>query len=258
MAALSSRSPSFLANEDWKTIPWSGGGSVKNLLQHLLDIVVDVPAYLSARDTFTMGRRGSDETARDGMLCRQISGLQARLYFWKHNWADRYNGQPRETVFPPPEPGSDPFPAFQCRDLKAMTLFQPKPIVYPDALLALSICTYHATLLVLAGSDQRKPGDGAISPEQRYAWACHICRSIEFFVRNVSSPLVMRIMFVLRIVYDTFNEGTVERDFIKRVFVWISMRYQLKSFLGMVPEISVSPKTSVVQVVETDLPLASP
>jgi hypothetical protein len=264
MAALSSRAASFLADEDWKTIPWSGGGSVKNLMQHLLDIVVEVPAYLAKYDLFVdLLRRNAisadNAATRHRMLCKHISDLEDRLLFWKCDWADRYApGQPKESAIHTSDNGCEPFPTFGCRDLETMAFIEPSPIVYPDALLAQSLCTYYATLLVLSASDLRRSEHGAVSEQRRYVWACFICRSVEFFVRSVRSPLVMRFMFVLRIAYDTFNEGTVERDFVKRVFVWISMRYKLKSFLGMVPEISVSRKTNITPIVEVEQLLLVP
>jgi hypothetical protein len=43
------RRPTFLSREEWKTVPWNGNFSNKDMLQHLLDIL-EIPAFLEQFD----------------------------------------------------------------------------------------------------------------------------------------------------------------------------------------------------------------
>jgi hypothetical protein len=47
------RKPTFLNEEAWKTVPWSAGTSTKDILHHLLDLTVEIPALLEEADNLT-------------------------------------------------------------------------------------------------------------------------------------------------------------------------------------------------------------
>ncbi|KNG90639.1 hypothetical protein ANOM_001284 [Aspergillus nomiae NRRL 13137] len=51
-AALVTRQPSFLAEEDWINVPWSAGTTQKDILHYLLDLTVEVPSLLAQYDAW--------------------------------------------------------------------------------------------------------------------------------------------------------------------------------------------------------------
>jgi hypothetical protein len=51
MVSLVDRKPTFLAETEWKTIPFSGDGPPKTMLDLLIDILVEFPGVLAAIDS---------------------------------------------------------------------------------------------------------------------------------------------------------------------------------------------------------------
>ena len=114
---------------------------------------------------------------------------------------------------------------------------QPNVLVYPDLLLATTMCLYRALRLVIAGGDS----DGVfmvLRPSERYQLAVDICRSIPYYLQAVPGFLVSRVMFVLRVSFDTFSEGTIEREFISQLFVHIGEKYHFAVFSNQCSESS--------------------
>jgi hypothetical protein len=247
MMALASRSSSFLAREDWKTIPWSAEPSLKDVIHSLLDLVAEVPAYFYRFDAFIGSLQAgnmsqAEVSSTNAMLCAIVDDFHTRLKLWKRDWADTYAlGQPKGVDMQGPALNDpDPFPTFQCLDQHTMTLIAPQSIIYPDIRIAYTLCTFYATCLILSAADLRTRDDGAIQPDERYTWACTICRSIEFFVRNVPGLQISRVLFSIRVACDTFPEGSIVREFVQRVLVWIGTRYQIRSCIGLIPDMSAS------------------
>ncbi|KAF7188211.1 hypothetical protein HII31_10496 [Pseudocercospora fuligena] len=58
MLSLGDRQPSFLAEEQWKTVPYSGDGPPKTVLDQLADILAEIPGLLFAVDTIAKGGLG--------------------------------------------------------------------------------------------------------------------------------------------------------------------------------------------------------
>src|SRR5437762_11174081 len=136
--ALVMRVPTFLAREEWKIVPWSAGSSAKDAMHHLLDQVVDIPAFLAQFDMFmeslSSGSMPSSEVVpTQTKLWKWVADLDHRLRQWKKDWVDDYpHGQVKEVS----TQGTDPFPVFRCRNLATMEIITPKTLVYPDLRLA--------------------------------------------------------------------------------------------------------------------------
>lgn len=236
--ALVVRAPTFLSREEWKVVPWSAGSSVKDSLQHLLDVVVDIPAYLSQFDKFMQGLHSrtlpySEVSPTQTMLWSWVGELDRRLRDWKKEHVD---SNPNGPAWEGEIQSDEPFPVFQCRNLDTMEIISPKPLVYSDLRHAQTLCIYNAAHLVLAAADTRPVG--AMSPREQYTAACCICRSIQFYIRTIPGGLVNRLAFPLRSAYDALPEGGVERKFVEDVFHLVEEKFKLRLWGSMIPEIS--------------------
>jgi hypothetical protein len=269
---LVTRSPTFLAQEDWKTVPWAAGTTEKNIIQHLLDIVVDIPSCLSRLDIFRRNVAGrglshAEMYCERTMLALWTSEIERRLHQWKRERADTY---PDGEIFEELKPGNagatetakgkmaatttnkdereeeeeegeeeeeDNFPVFRCVDLMTGLAHEPPNLVYPDVLLTESMCLYWMALLVLAASDIRNP-ETAIAPHARYTYASNICRSIRYYYKTIPGPLVFRIGTMMRVALDYFGESSGEGRFLKEVYVYIGNKFNSMVFLNMASEIS--------------------
>ncbi|OAX82058.1 hypothetical protein ACJ72_03600 [Emergomyces africanus] len=238
--ALITRRPTFLANEEWKTIPFSAGSSSRDMMHHLLDQVVDIPSYLAQFDRFMEGLNSgyisyTEVAATQGMLWSLVSDLDQRLRQWKTDWIDAAPArQPTEVIIQ----DSDPFPIFRCRDLTSMDIITPTTLVYPDLRIAHTMCVYYASHLILSAADTRPRPSTSLQPKQQYEFACNICRSMEYFIRKIPGNLVNRMAFPLRVAFDVMPESSVEREYIVNIFRLVNDRYKLKLWGTTIPEIS--------------------
>lgn len=176
-AALVDRKPTFLASEEWLTVPWLGDAPPKDILQLLLDVAVDIPAYLSRVDEFwvCLRNRTAPRTGLRGMqsaILENAELLDRRLQHWKSTSVDQYPGGGLwEEDQGEPE---DEFPVFRYQDPRTMAILTPTVFVFPDVLLAMSLCFYW-TMHLLLSNDR----DGSVaSLQERYQLACNICRSV--------------------------------------------------------------------------------
>jgi hypothetical protein len=231
-AALVDCKPTFLASEEWLTVPWLGDAPPKDILQLLLDVAVDIPAYLSRVDEFSVCLR--DRTApRTGLRGMQSAILENaelldhRLQHWKSTSVDQYPGGGLwEEDQGEPE---DEFPVFRYQDPRTMAILTPTVFVFPDVLLAMSLCLYW-TMRLLLSNDR----DGSVaSLRERYQLACNICRSVRYYVRSIPGCLVSRLMFVLRVAFDSFTDGMVEKQFVASLFAYIGSRFRFPLFRNM-------------------------
>ena len=162
--AVISRSPTFLAREEWKTIPWSTGSSRKNAMQHLLDLIVDIPAILAQFDSITKAADtcsmpGLEIKHRQTMLWTSMADTERRPRQWKKLWADHYlqsqpHEGPHEKYSPRPSNSSnfdDRLSNFRCRDPITMEAIIPVKLIYPDPEVARTMCWYYAALIILSG-----------------------------------------------------------------------------------------------------------
>lgn len=201
-----------MASEEWLTVPWLGDAAPKNILHRLLDIVVDIPTYLSQFDELSAslndGTKTSPELVTSQSKIRDHAlELDRRLREWECQDASQYPGGGLwEQV---DIEGNGDFPVFCCQHFKTVDIIQPTILVYPDLLFAMSMCFYWAMRLILSAGDAGIVN--VLPPEERYLLACNICRSVKYYVLHVPGSLVSRLMFVLRVAFDTFAEDTVEK-----------------------------------------------
>lgn len=229
--ALIMRKPTFLARKEWKTVPWSAPGIYKDILARLLEEVVDLPAILWRYDQFNHALRTQSKSPGElhiqkSRLWLSIEKLELRLRRWKRDWADTYpSGQPYEVEFQ----GRDLFPIFQYVDPYTHNIISPGTLVYPDPRLAQTLCIYYAAMLLLCSADTRQLN--RIPDAERVAFAHSICRSLEYYIRNVPGNMINRLAFPIRVAYDSLpEESLLEKRFIQEVFQLVERRKALKSW----------------------------
>ncbi|RAL11985.1 Zn(II)2Cys6 transcription factor domain-containing protein [Aspergillus homomorphus CBS 101889] len=251
-AALVHRKPTFLSSKEWLTVPWSCDGPPKDILQRLLDVAVHIPGYLAQIDEFQVALRESAippselVTMQSAIWVRALE-LQSMLHTWKCTYADTYEGGgPSEDSSL--DTSSDDlrdegassggvFPVFLCRDPSTMQIAAATNLVYPDLLLATSMCYYWALNLVISATDT-----GLVSVlglQERYQYACNICRSMKYYTQMVPGCLVSRIMFVLRTAFDSFPDGMVEKESMSELFAYIGRRFAFPVFSNQCTSFSV-------------------
>ncbi|GFF50637.1 hypothetical protein IFM58399_08861 [Aspergillus lentulus] len=236
-AALVQRKPTFLASKEWLTVPWPGDAPSKDILHRLLDIAVDIPAYLGQIDDFAAALRSgtvpsTELVAQQTAIWDRATELQSRLNLWKSMFADTYPpGRAWEEPAPDPATKSETgttFPTFMCRDPATMDLVPAKLLVYPDLLSATCMTYYWALHLIVSTTDS-----GLVSVlglQERYQYACNICRSMKYYVETIPGCLVSRSMFVLRTAFDAFADGMVEKEFVTEVFRHIADKFHFSVF----------------------------
>ncbi|CRG82717.1 hypothetical protein PISL3812_00061 [Talaromyces islandicus] len=240
--AIASRKKTFLANDDWKTVPWSGDGRQKDILHSLLDIAVDIPSFLGSYDTLKFAVRHKI-LPQDQVLSEQqrvqaaATELDRRLELWHSLCAVEYEHGYMTETSAHSITSNDEFPRFQCCDLCTNEIFVPTSLIYPDLMLAVSMCLYRALRLVVSGSSD----DGLVTvlrPSERYRIAVDICRSMSYYLHAVPGFLVSRIMFVLRVAFDTFTDGMIEKTFVQELFAYIGNKYRFLVFMNNCSESS--------------------
>ncbi|PYH85519.1 C6 finger domain protein [Aspergillus uvarum CBS 121591] len=252
-AALVHRKPTFLSSEEWLTVPWSCDGPPKDILQHLLDVAVHTPGYLSQIDDLQAALRNpavspSELVTMQSAIWVRAHELQSMLQTWKRTYADTYaGGGPREECGLDVHPntrkseadgrGADVFPVFRCRDPSTMQITVATNLVYPDLLLATSMCYYWALNLVITATHTGLVD--VLGLQERYEFACNICRSMKYYTQMVPGCLVSRVMFVLRTAFDNFPDGMVEKQSMAELFAYIGRRFAFPVFSNQCPSSSV-------------------
>lgn len=246
-AAIVHRRPSFLANRDWISVPWASGAPPKDIFHRLLDIGAEIPAFLAQVDEFTVALDDfkmlpSDLMTLQSALWEKGVELDRRLQVWKITWADTYpSGMVSEAVEVRTEPGDGNFPVFRCHNISTLEIVTPTLLEFPDLLLAQSMCYYWALRLVISAADSGVVS--VVSPQERYQIACDICRSMKYYVTKSPGCLPTRMMFVLRVVFDTFPDGMIERDFVVTLFSYLGKKLKLSTFTNRCPDSSVKVET---------------
>lgn len=228
-----------MAEEAWKTIPWSEGTTSKDLLHYLLDLVVDIPGLLCQHDELVAAQEtqhlGKGELrVKQAKLWNSLADLTSRLFQWKTDYVDSYPGGGPSATFEPQ--GPDPFPVFRCYDLRTMQVIEPPPLVYPDLRLLQSMCLYCANRLILSTIDGRP--EGAVTMVEKYQLACDIGRSLECYIRRAPGNMINRLAFPVRVAWEAFPAGGVEREFMIQVFELVEKRHALRLWGSAMPELS--------------------
>ncbi|CAG8212703.1 unnamed protein product [Penicillium salamii] len=236
--ALAARQPSFLAREEWKTIPWSAGTTKKDFLHHLLDLAAEVPGYLALSDAFKDAQKnsvmGAQEMAvKQSTIWNGIGELTNKFYQWYEDWVVTYpDGPPQEVE----QTGDQGFPIFQRRNLRTGATFTPPRFEYPNLLMAQTMCLYYSFRLVLSSVDTR-PHD-RVSPMEQYDLGCGICRSLEFYILTAPGNMINRLAFPTRVAWEAFPDGGPERQFMIEVLHLVEKRHALGLWGSAMPELS--------------------
>lgn len=83
---LAQRRPCFLAEPEWRTIPFSGDCEPKAILDLLLDILAEIPGVLSAIEALTNGTLGQFTMIQKAFeLVYWVRRLLSDLERWKHD-----------------------------------------------------------------------------------------------------------------------------------------------------------------------------
>lgn len=238
------RSPSFLAREEWKTVPWSAGTTTKDILHHLLDLAVEIPALLGQFDELQAAQgspifSAQELKAKQTILWNGVADLTNRYAQWRRDWVDAYpDGPPQEVDSQQQAHGENSyaFPVFRCRDLRTGAIFQPTTFVYPDLRIAQTMCLFYTTRLILSTADTR-PVDH-VTPVEQYELVCGICRTLEWYIRTAPGNMINRLAFPVRVAWESFPEQGPERQFITEVLQFVEKRHALGLWGSAMPELS--------------------
>ena len=116
----------------------------------------------------------SELTSLQTTIWEKAMELDARLKLWEAMCVMSYpGGGPWDEINT--TPGND-FPVFKCRDPNTLKAFVPRDLMYPDLLLATSMCFYWAMRLIISSTDGGLPS--VLTIQERYDSACNICRSM--------------------------------------------------------------------------------
>ncbi|RAK99949.1 Zn(II)2Cys6 transcription factor [Aspergillus ibericus CBS 121593] len=237
-AAMVSRTPSFLASEDWINLPWSANTSRRDILHYLLDLAVEIPALLAQFDDIEATLQSNmfsthEITVKQASLWSGVADLTNRFRQWKVQWVDNYpDGPPQEVEVLP----DDQFPVFQCRDFRTGGIMTPTKFVYPDLRLAQTMCLYYSTRLILSSVDTR-PTE-RVGPLEQYALGCGICRTLEWYLLNARGNMINRLAFPVRVAWEVFPDGGPERKFMYEVLKLVEKRHALALWGSNMSEIS--------------------
>lgn len=236
---MSARKPSFLAREDWKTIPWLAGTTTKDILHYLLDLATEIPGLLAQHDEFQEAQKssvmGAQEMAvKQAALWDGIAELTARFLQWHRDWVDSYpDGPPKEVE----QTEDQDFPVFRRRDLRTGAIYTPTKFSYPNLLLAQTMCLYYAFRFILSSIDTR-PEDH-VTPMEQYEFGCGICRTLEWYILTAPGNMINRLAFPTRVAWEAFPDNGPERAFMVEVLWLVSRRHALGLWGSDMPELSV-------------------
>ncbi|KAJ5103209.1 hypothetical protein N7532_003738 [Penicillium argentinense] len=237
--ALAARQPSFLAREEWKTIPWSAGTTTKDILHHLLDLAADIPGLLAQSDTFQEEERSSvmsaqESAVKQASIWNGITELTSRFQQWYQDWVVAYpDGPPQEVE----QTADQDFPIFRQRNPRTGAVFTPTKISYPNLLLAQTMSVYYAFRLVLSSIDTR-PED-RVTPLEQYGFACGICRTLEWYILTAPGNMINRLAFPTRVAWEGLPDRGPERQFMIEVLKLVERRHALGLWGSGMAELSV-------------------
>lgn len=239
MPAMRLRCPTFLAREEWKTIPWSIHS--KDLMHHLLDHLSDIPGLLAQYD------RLAQAPGSNSMLLSEISDqwtpfwtsvadLEHHLRRWKADLADSA-GESSEFTAQGGFSGEHIFlisdkqvPIFRCQDLSTGEVISPSPLSYTDLEFAKAMCLYYTGMLIISLLDTRT--EGGIQLHLKYDFACLICRSVPYFTLFIEGEIIW-VLLPLQVAYSAFAEGGLERQWIGGIFQLVA-ETRRKAYQGLV------------------------
>ncbi|EPS29346.1 hypothetical protein PDE_04295 [Penicillium oxalicum 114-2] len=236
--ALAARQPSFLAREEWKTVPWSAGTTKKDILHHLLDVATEIPGLLAQSDEFKESQLACRMSAQEvvvkqAALWNGISECMGNFQQWYAEWVEQYSqGQIEEVV----QTETQGFPIFRRRSLRTGEIYTPTRLVYPNLLLAQTMCIYYAVRLILSSIDTRPD---RVTPMEQYELGCGICRTLAYYILTAPGNMINRLAFPTRVAWEAFPDGGPERAFMVEVLQLVERRHALGLWGSAMAELSV-------------------
>lgn len=177
---------------------------------------------------------GAKEMAvKQTAIWQGIAELTKRFQQWYRDWVEVYpDGPPREVE----QTQDQGFPVFQRRNLRTGAVFTPTKYVYPNLLLAQTMCLFYAVRLILSSIDTRP--EERVTPGEQYELGCGICRSLEWYVLTAPGNMINRLAFPVRVAWEAFSDGGPERKFIVEVLRLVEKRHSLGLWGTAMPELS--------------------
>jgi hypothetical protein len=232
--------PTFLAKTEWKTIPWSINPTSKDIIHHLLDHVSDIPGLLARYDVFVQAIN-ANSTSHFMILNQRlelytlVADLEHRLHQWKREWADisgQYFEVPHSVETSEESPifsaSDDQLPVFRYQDPLSSEIISPTSIAYHHPKLAIAFNLYYTALLVISSTGIRT--EASIQFYELYDFARLICRSVKYYMQTFPGNEIIQILFPLRTAFDFFPEGSLEKEWIRKVFLLIGEARRMKVF----------------------------
>lgn len=218
LASLASQRSTFLSKAEWKIIPWQHKNTAKDDMEHLLDIVADIPSL-----------RPAIHGGCDPMVIRQIA---CSLLHSLHSWMDCWKAQPNHVISSNRCDSSHDIQP-PCSGIH---------LAYRSLSQANEVCLYNAAVIqiieILRSMECGLDYSHELSTEVTqllYRAATDICRSIEYQV-NQSSSLMLGQLFVLyplRMTWLAFGRNsTIEGQWVEKKMVEIriaSHRWEIAS-----------------------------
>ncbi|KNG79897.1 hypothetical protein ANOM_011794, partial [Aspergillus nomiae NRRL 13137] len=205
----------FLATDDWKTVPWTEASPRSNL-HSLLDIAADIPGLwrqmgcTSPSSDSSSSCTSFDEfeyTAED-----QATQIIHRLQEWRESQPVHILPEPTEALFTV----RDDFPVFETHD-STSGAHRPRDLVYPNVDVCVATIAHWAFCLAVPTGASRT---------WRYQYACNICRSMRFCVQNFPFALACLVRFALKLVCDVFSADSIEGQFPGKLSHYFYQKYQ--------------------------------
>ena len=221
----------FLEHHDWKQVPWGLDPQSKTETSALLDILMDLGGLLEDATTLKNSNMDSDcFCLLHDTLSNNIQAHLNQLYSWRAKWGIAN-------------------PNF-CHEVPNYSLFEhsrnlfPTILQFSDISKATTITTYNATLLLLLKLGEEVAGQkfssSSVSPPisssnlvfskpslehyplrstpQLRAIATEICKSAEYqLLEHHCSVGAFSLVFPLRVAYQTFEQGSPEKDWLERM-----------------------------------------
>jgi hypothetical protein len=72
--------------------------------------------------------------------------------------------------------------------------------------------------------------EGSIQYSEQYDFAYLICRSVNYYMQTFPGNKIIQILFPLRTAFDFFPEGSLEKEWIRKVFLLIGEVRRMKVF----------------------------
>jgi hypothetical protein len=75
--------------------------------------------------------------------------------------------------------------------------------------------------------------EASIQGYEQYDFARLICRSVKYHIQTFPGNEIIQILFPLRTAYDFFPEGSLEKEWIRKVLLLIGEERRMKIFKSL-------------------------